>query len=74
MWGGRIGRDESVEESKEVLGGARGKGVDRMGDDVGVDVFVEVEADGTAARACVLLIVVGANWAYVLWRFGRGEM
>ena len=55
----RVGGDEGVEEVEEPFGGARGEGVDGVGDDVGVDVLVEVEADGAATRTCVLLIVVG---------------
>ncbi len=57
-----VSGDEGVEEVQEPFGGARGEGVDRVGDDVGVDMLVEVEADGAAARACVLLIVVGNGW------------
>jgi hypothetical protein len=59
MRAGGVGGDECVEEVHKAFGGARGEVVDGVGDDVGMDVLVEVEADSAAARACVLRIVVG---------------
>src|SRR5262249_54929269 len=40
-----------VEEFDELFGGANGKFVDGVGDDVGVNVVGEIEANGAAARA-----------------------
>src|ERR1700677_3805066 len=48
---------ERVEELDKSLGGARGEAIDRVRDDVGVDVFIEVEADSAAARACIGIVV-----------------
>ena len=56
---GGIGGDQCVKELEEPLGGARREGVDRMADDVGVDVLAKVEANGKTAGARTLRIVVG---------------
>lgn len=56
---GKVGGDERVEEVEEALRGVRGEGVDGVGDDVGVDVLGEVEADGAATGAGVLVGMLG---------------
>ena len=54
-----IGGNQRVEEVQELLRGARRKGVDRMSDDVGMNVLGKVEANRATARARILRIVIG---------------
>jgi hypothetical protein len=54
-----IGGDQRVKEFQEIFRSARGEGVDGMSDDVAMDVFVKMEADGATARARILSIVIG---------------
>ena len=48
-----------IEELDESFGGAHREVVDRMTDDVGVDMLGKVKADRKAARARTLRVVVG---------------
>jgi hypothetical protein len=54
-----VGGDHRIEELDEPLGGADREVVDRVTDDVGVDVFAEVKANRKAARTGTLRVVVG---------------
>jgi hypothetical protein len=56
---GRVGGNQCVEELEEPLRGARREGVDRMTDDVGVNMLGKVEANRKASRAGPLRIVIG---------------
>jgi hypothetical protein len=54
----RVGGDWRIEELKEALRGARREVVDRMSDDVGVNMLAKVEANRKPARAGALRVVV----------------
>src|SRR6202043_2798238 len=54
-----VGGHQCLEELHEPLCGARRDPVDRMTDDVGVNMLAEVEANPKAARAGPLRVVVG---------------
>src|SRR5258705_9578424 len=54
-----VGGNQCIEELHEALRGARREAVDRMTDDVGVNMLSEVEANREAARAGTLRIVIG---------------
>jgi hypothetical protein len=58
MRSGRVGRKQGIEKLKKFFDGAGGKGIDRMRDDVGVNMVGQVEADGATARAAALRVVV----------------
>jgi hypothetical protein len=51
MRSGRVGRKQDVKKLKKFFGGAGGEGIDRMRDNVGVNMVGQVEADGATARA-----------------------
>jgi hypothetical protein len=55
----RVGGNDGIEELDEPLGGARREAVDRVSDDVGMDMLGQVKADRKAARARTLRVVVG---------------
>jgi hypothetical protein len=54
-----IGGDQRIEEFQEPFRGARWEGVDRMSDNIRMNMLGKVEADGTTARAGTLRIVIG---------------
>jgi hypothetical protein len=56
---GRVGRNQCIEEIQQPLDRARREIVDRMTDDVGVDMLGEMEAHRKAARARTLRVIVG---------------
>jgi hypothetical protein len=56
---GGVGGDQCVEELQEFLCGTHREVVDRMTDNVGVDMFGKVKADRKTARAGTLGIVIG---------------
>jgi acetylglutamate kinase len=56
---GRVGRNQRIEELQEPFRGARREAVDRMTDDVGMNMLAKVEANRKAARAGTLRVVVG---------------
>src|SRR5215471_19067342 len=56
---GRVGGNHCIQKLDERLGGAHREVVDRMTDDVGVDMLGKVKANREAARAGTLRIVVG---------------
>src|SRR6516225_9394621 len=55
----RVGGNHGIQELHESLGGAHREIVDRMTDDVGVDMLGEMEADRKTAWARALRVVVG---------------
>jgi hypothetical protein len=56
---GSVGGNQRIEELQESFRGARWEVVDRMTDDVGVNMFAEMEANRKAARAGTLRVVIG---------------
>src|SRR6516162_3665984 len=58
----RVGGNHGIQELHESLGGAHREIVDRMTDDVGVDMLGEMEADRKTAWARALRVVVGNGW------------
>jgi hypothetical protein len=56
---GGVGRNQRIEELHETLRGTRREAVDRMTDDVGVNMLAKVEANRKPARAGALRVVVG---------------
>ena len=56
---GGIGGDQGFKELNEPLGGACRESIDRMTDDVGVNMLAKVEANRKAARAGTLRVVIG---------------
>jgi hypothetical protein len=59
VWPGRVGGNHGIQERHEPLGGAHREVVDRMANDVGVNMLGEVKANRKAARAGTLRVVVG---------------
>jgi len=59
VWPSGIGGDHRIEELDEPLGSARRESIDRMTDDVGVDMRPKVEANCKAARGRMLRVIVG---------------
>jgi hypothetical protein len=55
----RVGRNQCIEELQQPFHRARRKVVDRMPDDVGVNVLAKVKAHRNAARTGTLRVVVG---------------
>jgi hypothetical protein len=58
----QVGGNQRIEELLEPLCGARWKVVDRMRDDVGVNVLGELEANRKTAGAGALRIIIGNRW------------
>ena len=56
---GRVGGNHGIEKLHEPLGGAHREVVDRMSNDVGMDMLGKVEANCKAAWARTLRVVVG---------------
>jgi hypothetical protein len=57
----RVGRSRCIKEIQQPLHSACRKVVDRMTDDVGVNMLAKVEAHRKIARARTLRIIVGDN-------------
>src|SRR5580765_6207887 len=57
----RIGGNQRIDEVQKFLCSTSGEGVDRMSDDVCMNMLVKVEADSASARARTL-IVIGNGW------------
>ena len=58
VWPSRIGSDHRIEELDEPLGSARRERIDRLTDDVGVNMRPKVEANCKAARGRMLRVIV----------------
>jgi hypothetical protein len=56
---GGIGGDHGLKELDEPLGGARWESIDRMTDDVGVNMLSKVEANRKSTRGRTLRVIVG---------------
>ena len=56
---GRIGGDQRIEKVQESFRSARGESVDRMSDDVRMNMLGKVEADRATARARALRSLSG---------------
>src|ERR1700733_6731061 len=54
-----IGGDQRVEKLQELFHSSRREGVDRMSDDIRMNMVGKMEANGATARAGTLRVVIG---------------